>query len=84
MNRNTILFILEGELKIAGSAPARLKNGKLINLSDKFPEKDNIALDQTSKALFLVMKESLLQELIFDNENAFFPLTELIDVPDIK
>ena len=79
LNRNTILFIFEGELKITGSKPARLKNGKLINLSDKFAEEDNIALDQNSNALILVMKESLLQELIFDNENAFFPLTELID-----
>lgn len=79
LNRNSILFILEGEILITGLKPAKLESGKLINLADKFTPSDLIALDNNCKALIMIMRESLLQELIFDNENTFFPFTELID-----
>jgi hypothetical protein len=80
-NKNIIMLIVEGELTTSSSKPEILVAGKLISLKEKFAPAENIEFDNHCKALIMMMKETSLQELIFDNENTFFPVTELMNEP---
>jgi ATP:ADP antiporter, AAA family len=75
-----IIFIAEGELKIrSGEDLISFRSGKLIDIKEcvdlSFEE---IVIAGGSSSRVLLLDKSALQELIFDDENSFFSLAEML------
>ena len=75
-----ILLILEGEIEIGNSSYVQnYAINKLFRLPSKLSDLEINIKVIDNYAIVMSMKESSLQELIFDDDISFFPITELID-----
>lgn len=77
---NQILLLVEGNLHIeTGNGNLNFVNGDLVD-SSQFINPDNrfAIIKEGTRVRIMLLEKSCLQELIFDDENSFFPLAELL------
>jgi AAA family ATP:ADP antiporter len=80
LNPEKIIIIVEGELTFGkGESLMRYEKGGLIDIDHVYSIIENHNKPEGSKNLQLMLiNKSSIQELIFDDENTYFPFAELI------
>jgi hypothetical protein len=76
----SIIFMVAGELELISSLKRiHIPKDKLFRFRDLTNPADLRIDTKGGKCILLSMRETALQELIFDFEDSFFPLVELIE-----